>query len=445
MLQQRWNAKPALHALLNRGEMKLKRTQVLRRRMRVLLLSVLCTLTTEASANQFRLWIGYELPSDPDRIYDARHLEADSLSRRNIELQACAKGNNEDACERSAEIAFRRNIMAIPGARFSLYYDRGSSNEGPGVTVRRLTDFSESEAIDEDLDLRFSHIKHSSLSVLLGVKIDIAACQLVRMRDETAISYHEEAFARRVCEMIRNDNPAAYFSRGDAKLRKGELEGAIADYDRALELEPKNSYVYWSRGIAKHDKGDLEGSIADYDRAIEIYPKEGDFYFSRGIAKEDKGDSEGAMSDYDRAIEIQPKHGELYNRRGNLKWKKDLEGAMSDYDRAIELNPTGAAAYCNRGSIKELKKDLEGAMSDYDRAIELNPKLASAYEHRGNVKRDKGDLEGAIADYDHAIELDPKFAHAYHNRAYTKRVKGDLKGATADFKRAVELDPKIVK
>ena len=173
---------------------------------------------------------------------------------------------------------------------------------------------------------------------------------------------------------------------------------------------------YNNRGIAKQAKGDLEGAIADFNRAIELNPRDAQAYNNRGNPKQDKGDLEGAIADYNRAIELDPKYAKAYYNRGLAKQAKgDLDGAIADYNRAIELNPKNAAAYTNRGVAKQAKGDLEGAIADSNRALELDPKLAAAYGNRGVAKEVKGDLEGAIADYNRVIELDPKLAKSYDN------------------------------
>jgi len=180
----------------------------------------------------------------------------------------------------------------------------------------------------------------------------------------------------------------AYYNRGAAKIEKGDLDGAIADFNRKIELNPKDARAYYNRGIAKQAKGDLDGAIADFSRAIELDPKHAVAYYNRGIAKQAKGDLDGAIADFSRAIELDPKHAVAYNNRGNAKDDKgDLDGAIADYSRAIELDPKHAVAYNNRGIAKEAKGDLDGAIADYNRAIELDPKLAIAYNNRGNAEK----------------------------------------------------------
>lgn len=68
-------------------------------------------------------------------------------------------------------------------------------------------------------------------------------------------------------------NAVAYSNLANAKLGKGDLDGAIADCDRAIQLDPKLPGAYINRGYAKLRKGELDAAIADCDQAIKLNPK----------------------------------------------------------------------------------------------------------------------------------------------------------------------------
>jgi tetratricopeptide (TPR) repeat protein len=57
-------------------------------------------------------------------------------------------------------------------------------------------------------------------------------------------------------------------NRGLAKQRKGDLDGAIADYTKAIELKPDLAVAYVNRGNAKQAKSDLDGAIADFTGSV---------------------------------------------------------------------------------------------------------------------------------------------------------------------------------
>jgi len=123
------------------------------------------------------------------------------------------------------------------------------------------------------------------------------------------------------------------------RMRTAISKGAIADYNRAIELDPKYAAAYSNRGNAKQAKGDLDGAITDCSRAIELDPKDPMAHKYRGVAKKAKGDLEGAIADYNLAIELDPKYSAAYFHRGIAKQAKgDLKGAIDDINGAIERN-----------------------------------------------------------------------------------------------------------
>jgi tetratricopeptide (TPR) repeat protein len=133
-----------------------------------------------------------------------------------------------------------------------------------------------------------------------------------------------------------------------------------------------------NRGIEKAKNGDLDGAIADFDRAIELNPKDDAPYYNRAQAKSLKKDAAGALADYNRAIELGSTNPAAYNNRGNARAEKnDRDGAIADYTRAIELNPNYARAYYNRAMTKQAKGDMAGAKADFKTAEKLDPELAS--------------------------------------------------------------------
>jgi len=133
-----------------------------------------------------------------------------------------------------------------------------------------------------------------------------------------------------------------------------------------------------NRGIEKAKNGDLDGAIADFDRAAERNPKDDAPYYNRAQAKSLKKDTAGAIADYNKAIRLGSTNPAAYNNRGNARAEtNDREGAIADYSRAIKLKPDYARAYYNRAVAKKEKGDMEGAEADLKRAQKLDPELGS--------------------------------------------------------------------
>jgi tetratricopeptide (TPR) repeat protein/V8-like Glu-specific endopeptidase len=240
-----------------------------------------------------------------------------------------------------------------------------------------------------------------------------------------------------------------YLISGYEKYKQGNLQGALADYNRAIALAPKYPWAYARRGWLKHDGlKDYQGALADYDRAISINPKYTDVYCYRGYLKHNElKDYQGALADYNQALALDPQYSWAYARRGWLKHRNlnDAQGALADYDQAIAIAPNYEAGYFYRGWLKKDKlRDYQGALADYDRAISLDPKYKLAYYDRATLKREHlNDPNGAIADYDMVISFDPQAAYAYVDRGDLKsKSLKDYPGALADYDRAVSINPK---
>ena len=79
---------------------------------------------------------------------------------------------------------------------------------------------------------------------------------------------------------------------------------AIADFDKAIELNPKYADAYYNRGIAKRQLKQYKEAIADYDKAIKLNPKDANVYYNRGFAYRELGKKEEADADFSTWAEL---------------------------------------------------------------------------------------------------------------------------------------------
>ena len=233
----------------------------------------------------------------------------------------------------------------------------------------------------------------------------------------------------------------AYGKRGNAHHDKGEYDRAIADYTKAVAINPSDAVIYNNRGIAYRAKGDNDSAIADYSKVIEIDPRDAVAYDNRGIAYRAKGDYDSAIADHTRAIAIDPELASAYNNRGiAYRAKGDNDSAITDHTKAIGIDPELTSAFYNRALAYRAKGDNDHAIEDATTTIEINPRHVGAYYNRGLAQAAKGNHERAIADYTKVIDINPQHAGAYHNRGLAHRAKGDSDRAMADSTRAAEID-----
>jgi tetratricopeptide (TPR) repeat protein len=247
-----------------------------------------------------------------------------------------------------------------------------------------------------------------------------------------------------------------YCNRAIARQRKGDLNGALADFDRAIKLNPQDEIAYNDRALAKMVKGDLDGALADYDRALQISPRDFKIRANRGVLRQRKGDLDGALDDYNIAIKLYRHFEFAYSSRATVKMAmNDLDGALADCNRAIALTHKDAAAYYTRALIKTAKGDLDAATADFNRAVKLNRKYARVRPPAANKKKvepagtpnenpgagetddfaaqSKAALDKVEPEPDHAppIEVEPQNIAAIYDRNIAKRKNDHDNGAAA--------------
>jgi lipoprotein NlpI len=116
----------------------------------------------------------------------------------------------------------------------------------------------------------------------------------------------------------------AYNNRGNAYKAKGDNDRAIADYNQAISLDPKDALAYNNRGNAYKAKGDNDRAIADYNQAISLDPKSSNSYFNRGRSNLYAGSVEKALADLNQASALAPKYAyaalwlDIVSQRNNL-------------------------------------------------------------------------------------------------------------------------------
>ena len=115
---------------------------------------------------------------------------------------------------------------------------------------------------------------------------------------------------------------------------------------------PHKARPYDIRGIAYARGGELDLAIADYNKAVEIFPSFTEAYFNRGIANAKQGNYSRALTDYSKAIELNPGFSAAYEQRAVIYYQlKDYGKAWDDVRKA---KSTGFAP--NPELIKRLKQ-----------------------------------------------------------------------------------------
>ena len=208
-----------------------------------------------------------------------------------------------------------------------------------------------------------------------------------------------------------------------------------------LRFGPYSAYAHYRRALVWSEKKEYAKAIAEYDEAIQLDPRLADAYRGWGAARQEQKEHDKAIADYTEAIRLD--HGSPYADYGRAivrYGKMEYDRAINDYNEAIRLSPVVAygfqdtsastddwtqpfvsmlaSTYYGRGSAWLAKTDYDKALGDYNECLRLTPRLAAGYVCRAHIWELKGEYDKALVDYTHAIRFDAEMAYAYGSRAW---------------------------
>lgn len=249
-----------------------------------------------------------------------------------------------------------------------------------------------------------------------------------------------------------------YLDEGALLLGEGNLEGAIAAYRRAIELNPDHSWSHHNLGEALGKLGQFEEAIAAFRQAIELNPDFSWSYHHLGDTLDRQQQWEEAVAAFRKAIELDADHFGSYCGLGQSLVKLGrLDEAIAAYRQASIINPEIDWIHgCIADILQQRRElDLEAAIFSYRRAVQLNPNDVQSYRNLLNIQPDnfevyldlgnalakQGDWEGAIDTYQKAIELNSQEALVHNLLGEALEQLGDLEAAVVSYRRAIELHP----
>ncbi|HHT9109862.1 MAG TPA: tetratricopeptide repeat protein [Candidatus Brocadiaceae bacterium] len=245
----------------------------------------------------------------------------------------------------------------------------------------------------------------------------------------------------RAIELHGND-AVAFCDRGVIYEKMEDEERALEDYDKAIALNPDYAPTYYNRGSVYAALETFDKAIMDYSKAISLDSNAILSYYNRGVAFEMIGREDLAIEDMNKTISLAPAFADAYAHRGLAYAKSgESEKAMADFDKALELNPNHTEIYMKRGILYADLQQFDESIKDLTAFIHHTPGNAFAYYLRAKAYRGKDDNENAMKDYDKVIELSPRLAGVYFERGYLKNQMGKHYDAMEDFNTSIELFP----
>jgi tetratricopeptide (TPR) repeat protein len=234
----------------------------------------------------------------------------------------------------------------------------------------------------------------------------------------------------------------AHNNLGKTLFEEGQVDQALAHFQKAVELRPNHAEARNNLGNALLRKGQVQEAMTQFQEAIKLRPDLSEARNSLAGVLYRMGRVDDAVAQLKIALTYTPDDEQAHNNLGNILLDRGhVAEAIAQYQRALDAHPNSAASHYNLADALFEQRRLDEALIHYQKAAELQPGFAEAQNSLGLVLFEKGRVDEALVHYQKALEIRPRFAKAHHNLAEALLRKGQPREALTHYQAALEIRP----
>lgn len=272
-------------------------------------------------------------------------------------------------------------------------------------------------------------------------KINTAKLHVARGTVLDSLGKHDDAIADFTRAIVLNPHDQiAYSNRATEYIKSARFAVAIVDLTEVIGAEPANGMAFYNRATAYERTGARDKALEDYRSAARLLPSFA--AATAALGRLLKGtDPDAALSDLSAAIQLDPKSPALRSRAILYLSLGRLEQALMDFNQVLAKDGADGIAFLDRGVTNEKIGNIDSAVSDYSHSIALAPS-AIAYADRGTAYELLHQPSRALVDFDAALKIDSRNLAALLGRANTNYARKNLAASLGDYNSVIEIDPK---
>ena len=240
-------------------------------------------------------------------------------------------------------------------------------------------------------------------------------------------------------------NPDCWLAHNNLGLilaGRGEVDEAIAHFQKALDIQPDHVQAHNNLGLALADRGESDEAIAHYRKALDLKPDFAEARYNLGLALAGRGQVDDAIAQYQNALELRPDYALAHNNLGKaLAGRGQVDEAIIHFRKALLANPDLALAHNNLGLALAGCGQFDEAIAHFRKALEIGPDHAEVHNNLGLALAGCGQFDDAIVHFRKALETKPDFMEAHNNLGNALARCGQVDGAIAHFRKALEIKP----
>ncbi|MEM7375266.1 MAG: tetratricopeptide repeat protein [Bacteroidota bacterium] len=229
----------------------------------------------------------------------------------------------------------------------------------------------------------------------------------------------------------------ALLFRGDVYTKRSEWEQALEAYSEVLKQQ-RSANAFHKRAYVYQRMGQIDKALTDLNRAVDLRPTLETAWFDRGLIHQAAQRYDQALADFDQVLRLQPGNSKAFCRKGEV-WvaKGDSDSARHHFSLAMQMDPNDAEPYYQRSLLLLSEDNVQEALKDVEIALRKDPSRAESFLTRGRIHLKTGNKNNALKDFNRTIDLNPLLSLGYAYRGETHISLGNLRKAQADFEQAI--------